>query len=82
MGSAGQEAQHRSKAAAAAAAVSTFLEGGKGGRGGLYWNSGGGQHTESSCVSSILSPMAFPLLRMLVCVRQAALGSLVVLDSF
>ena len=30
---------------------------------GVYWNKGGGQHTTSSSVRSMRSPMLFPLLR-------------------
>ena len=47
---------------------------------GSYWNKGGGQQTMSLGVRSIRSPIALPLFRMDLCVRQAALGVLVVLS--
>jgi hypothetical protein len=45
-----------------------------------YWNNAGGQHTMSSGVRSMRSPMLLPLFKMFVCVRQAAFGTAVVPD--
>lgn len=47
---------------------------------GRYWNRGGGQQTTSSGVRSMRSPMLLPLLRILLWLRHAALGLLVVPD--
>jgi hypothetical protein len=42
------------------------------------WNNGGGQATTSPTHRPILIPIEYPLFRMLLCVRHAALGALVV----
>jgi hypothetical protein len=43
-----------------------------------YWNNGGGQHTTSCGVNNMRSPILFPLFKILLWLKHAALGILVV----